>query len=175
MVIPLPDLDQLFILEVMTASTSGSDSEKSTDIRSAFRNYLLGAEHTSPGINKRQVWGRMVSQLFAKTALAKEWKGQTIWVIQDSLLHNLELTTRLNTKSLPSNPQRNISLVVMEYRQNAMGTKEIAYQANINGDAGIDFAGSHTFTDILLPKFAPPKIELLKAIMRRKLAAILNL
>ena len=165
----------MFILEVMAASPSGSEAEKSTDIRSAFRNYLLGAEHTSPGINKRQVWGRMVSQLFAKAALANEWKGRTIWVIQDSLLQNIERTTRLNTKAVSSHPERNISLVVMEYRQNAMGTKEIDYQTTINGDAGIDFAGSHTFTDILLPKFAPPKIELLQAIMRRKLAAILNL
>jgi DNA (cytosine-5)-methyltransferase 1 len=87
----LPDLSNLFILEVMTASTSVSDTENSTDMRSAFRNALLVSEHTSPGINKRQVWGRMVTQLFAKTALAHVWGGRTIWVIQDSLLHNIEL------------------------------------------------------------------------------------
>jgi hypothetical protein len=107
-VIPLPDLSNLFILEVMTASTSGSDTENSTDMRNAFRNALLVSAHTSPGINKRQVWGRMVTQLFAKTALAHKWHGRTIWVIQDSLLHNIELTTRLKTANVLSNPQRNI-------------------------------------------------------------------
>ncbi|EDX75804.1 hypothetical protein MC7420_6459 [Coleofasciculus chthonoplastes PCC 7420] len=33
----------------------------------------------------------------------------------------------------------------------------------LDGDAGIDFDGSNSFTDILLPKIVPPKVELLKA------------
>lgn len=173
--ISLPDLSNLFILEVMTASTSGSDTENSTDLRSAFRNALLNYEHTSPGINKRQVWGRMVTQLFAKTALAHKWNGKTIWVIQDSLLQNIELTTRLSTVDLPSNSQRNISLVIMQYLSNVEGKKEISLKSAIDGDAGIDFDGSGTFTDILLPNFAPPKLELLKAILRRKIDAIFRL
>jgi len=173
--IPLPDLSNLFILEVMTASTSGSDTENSTDMRSAFRNALLFSEHTSPGINKRQVWGRMVTQLFAKTALAHEWNGRTIWIIQDSLLHNIELTTRLKTTDVPSDPQRNISLVIMHYFTDVDGRTEISFRSTIEGDAGIDFNGSDTFTDILLPKLAPPKVELLKAILRRRLDAIFRL
>ncbi|MBS9386881.1 MAG: hypothetical protein PX483_04395 [Nostocales cyanobacterium LE14-WE4] len=171
----IPDIYNPFILEVMTASTSGSDTENSTDMRSAFRNALLVSEHTSPGINKRQVWGRMVTQLFAKTALAHEWNGQTIWVIQDALLRNIELTTRLKTVDVPSNPQRNISLVIMQYFTGIDGKKQMSLQATIDGDAGINFDGSNTFTDILLPKLAPPKVELLKAILRRKLNAIFRL
>jgi hypothetical protein len=174
-VIPLPDLSNLFILEIMTASTSGSDTENSTDMRNAFRNALLVSAHTSPGINKRQVWGRMVTQLFAKTALAHQWHGRTIWVIQDSLLHNIELTTRLKTIAVPSDPQRNISLIVMNYSTNVNGRTEMSLKSTIEGDAGIDFDGSDTFTDILLPKVAPPKIELLKAILRRKLDAVFKL
>jgi hypothetical protein len=171
----LPDLSNLFILEVMTASTSGSDTENSTDMRSAFRQALLTSEHTSPGINKRQVWGRMVTQLFAKTALAHEWNGQTIWIIQDVLLDNIELTTRLKTVDIPSDPQRNINLVIMQYSTGVDGRKEMSLKNTIHGDAGIDFNGSDTFTDILLPKLSPPKVELLKAILRRKLDAIFRL
>jgi hypothetical protein len=44
-----------------------------------------------------------------------------------------------------------------------------------SGDSGIEFNGSDTFTDILLPKLAPPKVELLKAILKRKLDAIFRL
>lgn len=172
----LPDMNTPYILEVMTASTSGSDTENATDMRSAFRNAILSNDHTSPGINKRQVWGRMVTQLFAKTALAKEWGGRTVWIIQDELLRNIELTTRLRTMSLSNNPPQNISLVVMHYEVSPEGSKrKMSFKTSIDGDAGIDFSGNDTFTDILLPKTAPPKIELLRAILRRKLGAIVIL
>lgn len=71
------DLRSPIIIEIMTASTSGSDTEAGTDIGSAFTLAILGKDHQSPGINKRQVWGRMATQLFAKSALAEEWGGET--------------------------------------------------------------------------------------------------
>lgn len=175
MSINLPDLSNFFILEVMTASTSGSRTENSTDMRSAFRNSLIKSEHTSPGINKRQVWGRMVTQLFAKTALANKWNGKTIWILQDTLLKNIELTTRLRTVDIQNNPRRNISLAIMDYSASVDNTKEMSFKYTLDGDAGIDFDGSNSFTDILLPKIVPPKVELLKAIVRRKLDAIFRL
>ncbi len=172
----LPDITTPYILEIMTASTSGSDTENETDMRSAFRNAILHNTHTSPGINKRQVWGRMVTQLFAKTALAKQWNGHTVWIIQDELLRNIELTTRLRTGTITDNAQQNISLVVMHYEVSAGDSKrKMSFKVNIEGDAGIDFGGNNTFTDILLPKTAPPKIELLRAVLRRKLGAIVVL
>lgn len=171
----LPDITHPYILEVMTASTSGSDSENSTDIRSAFRNAILSNDHTSPGINKRQVWGRMITQLFAKTALAWQWGGRTVWIVQDELLRNIELTTRLRTDSITDNPHQNIHIVVMHYEVSQNGKRKMAFKTTIEGDAGINFEGNNTFTDILLPKVAPNKIELLKAILRRKLDAIIHL
>lgn len=172
----LPDMTSPFILEVMTASTSGSDTENATDMRSAFRNAILHDDHTSPGINKRQVWGRMVTQLFAKTALTDEWGGRTIWIIQDELLRNIELTTRLRTQAIVDAPDHNISLVIMHYEVSAeTGKRKLSFKANIDGDAGIDFGGSDTFTDILLPKTAPPKVELFRAMLRRKIAAVIEL
>lgn len=172
----LPDMTTPYILEVMTASTSGSDTKNKTDMRNAFRNAILYNSHTSPGINKRQVWGRMVTQLFAKTALAKQWDGRTVWIIQDELLRNIELTTRLKTETIADNTQHNISLVVMHYEVSPEDSKRrMSFKVRIDGDAGIDFNGNNTFTDILLPKTAPPKIELLRAILRRKLGAIVVL
>lgn len=170
-----PDISHPYILEVMTASTSGSDTERSTDMRNAFRRAILNNDHVSPGINKRQVWGRMVTQLFAKTALAREWEGRTIWIIQDELLRNIELTTRLRTSDMDDNLEQNISLVVMQYKVRDRGRIKMSFKAAIDGDAGVNFGGNDAFTDILLPKSTPHKVELLRAILRRKIGGILNL
>ena len=57
------------IVEVMTASTSGGNKRKRTDMQSAFCDavlhvYGLRPENGSaPGVNARQVWARMASQL----------------------------------------------------------------------------------------------------------------
>ncbi|MCX7067307.1 MAG: hypothetical protein NTW85_06410 [Methylococcales bacterium] len=97
----LPNLVSPFIIEVMTASTSGSDTEAGTNIAASFTDAILGMEHNCPGINKRQVWGRMATQLFAKSTLAEAWGGKTIWLVQDKLLKNIELTTKLTVDSTP--------------------------------------------------------------------------
>lgn len=174
-IIRLPDLSHFWILEIMTASTSGSNTKNETDIRSAFGKAVLNENHEIAGINKRQVWGRMVTQLFAKTALSHKWNGQTIWVIQDALLNNIELTTGLNTNQIPNNPQQNIRLMIMHYSNGSNGQQEITFKSSIQGDSGIDFDGNNTFSDILLPKLYPPKMELLKAILKKNLSPILSL
>nr|MBA3532469.1 hypothetical protein [Ardenticatenales bacterium] len=101
--------------------------------------------------------------------------GHTVWIIQDELLRNVEFTTRLKTDDIPDNPHQNISFVVMHYEVAADGSRGMSFKAALGGDAGINFRGNDTFTDILLPKTAPPKSELLKAILRRKVEAILHL
>lgn len=174
-VMQLPSMEKLYIFEVMTASTSGSDTETGTDIRSAFRNAILGREHESPGINKRQVWGRMVTQLFAKTALAHTWGGSTVWIIQDELLKNIERTTLLRTAKIAHGNGTNINLIIMHYTDRDEQRKAIALRDMIIGDSGLDFHGGETFTDILLPKTIPPKLELARAILRRSVDAIVRL
>lgn len=77
-IVNVPILDNFIIVEVMTASTSGSDTERGTNISSAFINAIMGRPCPSPGINRRQVWGRMATQLFAKSCLAEAWGGKTI-------------------------------------------------------------------------------------------------
>ena len=46
---------------------------------------LLDERGQSPGVNIRQVWARMASQLIVKSEIANEWGGSAIWVVQDAL------------------------------------------------------------------------------------------
>ena len=117
----------------------------------------------------------MATQLFAKTALAAAWGGKTVWIVQDELLRNIELTTRLDTSRTAPNPDRNINLVVMHYEVLPDGSRSMSFKQKLSGDAGINFGGNNTFTDILLPSTIPGKLELLRAVLRRKLAAVVNL
>jgi hypothetical protein len=170
-----PQIEHPLIFEVMTASTSGSDTTHETDIRGAFRNAILNREYESPSINKRQVWGRMVTQLFAKTALAQAWGGQTLWIIQDELLRNIELTTLLKTPTLRRRPGSEINLIVMQYTDTLDGYKTITLKEALTGDSGLDFGGDDTFTDILLPKIVPAKLEFVRAVLRRSIDAVVQL
>ena len=94
------------IVEVMTASTSGGNRARSTDIRSAFANAVL-YEHgvipelgQSPGVNARQVWARMLSQMIVKSEIVNHWGGRTIWVVQDSLRDYIKRSTGLDLDAL---------------------------------------------------------------------------
>lgn len=89
------------IVEVMTCSTSGGNKAMGTDIRTAFKRAVLFA-HTpvrtpvqSPGVNVRQVWARMASQLVAKSEAANSWGGRTIWIVQDLLADYIRTKTAL--------------------------------------------------------------------------------
>ncbi len=171
----LPDLVSPIIIEVMTASTSGSDTEAGTDIASSFTDAIKGREHNCPGINKRQVWGRMATQLFAKSALAEEWGGKTIWLVQDQLLKNIELTTRLSLSDINQEVGETINFLSMTYKDGSRGVDSLKFDAFFAKDAGLDFNGNGKATDILLPKINPDKNNLLKAVLRRKLSAIISL
>ena len=164
----IPTLEPFTILEVMTASTSGSNKSKGTDISSAFKNAVLGLPHTTPGINKRQVWGRMATQLFAKSACAEAWGGKTFWLLQDQFLTEIEATTRLSSEQIQQverTTQNNIHFTVFHVNDT---TGETTTVSHISGSAGIPFiANNPSFTGILLPKKVPSRRELLKAMLRK--------
>lgn len=164
----IPTLEPFAILEVMTASTSGSNKRKGTDISSAFKKAILGLPHSTPSINKRQVWGRMATQLFAKSACAESWGGKTFWLLQDQFLNEIEATTRLSSHAIQnqeSSAQNNIHLIVFGIDSNTGETSTIN---RITGNAGLPFTGNNTaFTGILLPKKVPSQQELLKAMLRK--------
>lgn len=168
----LPDISSPLILEVMTASTSGSDTSAGTNISSAFEKSLLGKDYSCPGINKRQVWGRMATQLFAKSALAHVWNGKTVWLVQDSLLKDIVYTTKLVLENDSSNLSEKVNFLSMGYEGK---TNHLMLKQYVNVKAGLEFEGSKTCTDILLPKTYPPKKELLKAMLRRAPTSIIKL
>ena len=94
------------VVEVMTCSTSGGNRSKGTDIQGAFRRAVLFA-HTpvtdpvkAPGVNVRQVWARMASQMIAKSEAANSWGGRTIWVVQDRLVEYIRTNTALPLDAL---------------------------------------------------------------------------
>lgn len=96
------------VVEVMTASTSGGNKGKGTDIKAAFCNAVLYAEGNrpdpggSPGVNIRQVWARMASQLVVKSQIANEWGGIAIWVVQNTLAEYMREKTGLRLDDLRS-------------------------------------------------------------------------
>lgn len=171
----LPNLRSPVIIEVMTASTSGSDSEAGTDIAASFSDAILGNEHHCPGINKRQVWGRMATQLFAKSALAESWGGKTVWLVQDQLLNNIELTTRLDLERVPEAISGTINFLCMSYKEGCKGPNSLVLHSYRSRHSGMNLEGSNACTDILLPKVNPGKKELMKSVLRRKLSAIIVL
>lgn len=83
------------VLEVMTSSTSSSNKKLGNTISEAFVNSVLGNDHQAPGINKRQVWARMVSQLIAKSEMGLAWGGKTVWVLQKNLVDYIARATGL--------------------------------------------------------------------------------
>ncbi len=171
-----PDLSSPLIIEVMTASTSGSNTAAGTNIAAAFKKLILGQDYQGPGINKRQVWGRMATQLFAKSALAEFWGGKTYWLVQDQLLKNIELTTKLKLANEPSTAKETINFISMKYSGKTVnGKPDIALDTIARIKAGISFNGNETCSDILLPKVFPPKLSLLKSMLRRNVAGVVKL
>ena len=96
------------IVEIMTASTSGGNKRKRTDMQAAFCDAVLYANGLqterggSPGVNVRQVWARMASQMIVKSEIANGWGGCAIWVVQDSLLSYMRTNTGLRLDELRS-------------------------------------------------------------------------
>lgn len=83
------------VVEIMTSSTSSSNKKLGNTISNAFVNSITGIDHQAPGINKRQVWARMVSQLIAKSEMGLAWGGNTVWVLQKNLVDYIGNATGL--------------------------------------------------------------------------------
>ncbi len=89
--------DPITIVEIMTSSTSGGNKNKRTQIAMACEDAIIDPEnHNGPGINYRQVWARMVSQLIVKSQVGLAWNGKTFWLIQDVLAQYISSTTALD-------------------------------------------------------------------------------
>lgn len=138
------------IVEVMTCSTSGGDRNKGTDIRTAFHKAILasGADPIqSPGVNIRQVWARMASQLIVKSQAALAWNGRAFWIIQDTLADYITNNTGLELEKLRATTPGEVNIIVST-EDSAVAPK---FYAGPIGPQG----GRPTFSDILKAPFLP--------------------
>lgn len=103
------------IVEIMTSSTSGGNKTNRTTIPLAFEDAILGQPHQAPGVNYRQVWARMVSQLVVKSEVAMAWGGQAIWVVQDVLVDYINSTTGLNLDKLLAKKVSEVNMLCFSY------------------------------------------------------------
>ena len=72
----------------------------------------------SPGVNIRQVWARMASQLIVKSEIANEWGGGAIWVVQDALTDYMRRNTGLDLDALRSGGWRRGEVNVISVNMN---------------------------------------------------------
>ena len=111
--------DPINIIEIMTSSTSGGDKKKRTQIAMACEDAMLhGANHNAPGINYRQVWARMVSQLIVKSQVGIAWGGKTIWLVQDVLADYISKSTALILSQYLSGHLDEVNILSFGYGNN---------------------------------------------------------
>lgn len=103
------------IIEIMTSSTSGGNKKKRTGIAHAFEDAMLGKSHKAPGINYRQVWARMVSQLIVKSEIALHWGGKAVWLVQDLLVDYIRASTALDISAFLSDHLSEVNMLSFSY------------------------------------------------------------
>ena len=167
--------DPLVIVEIMTSSTSGGNKDKRTQIGMAFEDALLhGDQHEAPGINYRQVWARMVSQLIVKSQVGMAWGGKTIWVLQDVLAQYISRSTGLNLQNYVSNVSDEVNILAFGYGHDSQadetsGTVPLAesefFAGPITQDTDNEDSGG--FVDIIKIGAIPPKERLWKALFQK--------
>lgn len=163
------------IVEIMTSSTSGGNRVKRTCIPMAFEDAILGRNHKSPGINYRQVWARMASQLIVKSQVAMAWGGKAVWVLQDVLVDYISSTTALDIHRFLAAQTSEVNILSLSYgdsyRQPA-GIIELQeanlYSGPISRREAVDEA-EPCFQDIIKVGVCPPRQALVNKLVERGL------
>ncbi|MDO8753380.1 MAG: hypothetical protein Q7J80_05760, partial [Anaerolineales bacterium] len=128
----------------------------------------------APGINYRQVWARMVSQLVVKSEVALRWGGRTIWVVQDTLSDYIKATTGLELDKLRANSLSEVNMLSFSYGERFKNTSGVIELHN-----GELFAGPiasqpdkkrrrPAFQDMIRAPICPPLGALLLSLSARK-------
>jgi len=166
--------DPLIIIEIMTSSTSGGNKRNRTQIAMACEDAILkGDNHNAPGINYRQVWARMVSQLIVKSQVGMAWGGKTVWLVQDVLADYISKSTGLILSQYLSEHLDEVNILAYGY-----GDKIDSRDGSIveleNGNL---FAGPITksgdafshdgFIDIVKIGAPPPKEQIWKSLLSK--------
>lgn len=165
------------IVEVMTSSTSGGNKKKRSCIPQAFEDCMLGKPHLAPGINYRQVWARMASQLIVKSQAAMAWNGKTIWVLQDLLAEYISSSTALDLHKFISEHTDEVNILAFSYGDNYKHTQNsqtvsldnsVLYAGPIRADNSGD--PQPCFQDIVLASVCPPRSVLVAALSKKAMA-----
>lgn len=108
--------EPIIIVEIMTSSTSGGDKKKRTQIPMACEDAIVDPpNHNGPGINYRQVWARMVSQLIVKSQVGLAWNGKTFWLLQDVLAQYISSTTALELSRYIAQHSNEVNILAFGY------------------------------------------------------------
>ena len=149
------------IVEVMTSSTSGGNKKIRSTIPQSFEDCILGRTHHAPGINYRQVWAKMASQLIVKSQAAIEWGGTTVWLIQDLLADYISSSTALNLKNFVSEKLDEVN--IMSFAHDAK--KFSLYSGSIRPNDAKQVRPC--FQDIILASVCPPRYVLVSALCKK--------
>lgn len=169
------------IVEVMTSSTSGGNKNNRSCIPQAFEDCVLKRQHLAPGINYRQVWARMASQLIVKSQAAMAWGGKTIWVLQDLLANYISSSTALDLSRFVAEHTNEVNILTFSYGENyrhPIQTKTVSlgnsvlYSGPIRPNFGKD--ARPCFQDIVLASVCPPRRVLMAALCRKEMANVLT-
>lgn len=155
------------VIEIMTSSTSGQDKAKRTQIGQAFEDALLGKPHAGPGINYRQVWSRMVGQLFVKSEAALGWGGVAIWVLQDVLVNYINATTRLDIHQFLNNQLSEINILTFGYGSAFRNTGTLDFIDAMLFSGIANPSNTPSFTDIVRASTQPPFSKLLNTLIAK--------
>ncbi len=174
--------DPIVIVEVMTSSTSGGNKRKRTQIGMAFEDALLkGDDHEGPGINYRQVWARMVSQLIVKSQVGLAWDGKTIWIVQDALADYISSSTGLDLQQFISSTPDEVSILSFGYGNDPEPEEDSGivplceshlYAGPISSTKGSGKSGG--FMDIITIGVPPPKDYLWRSLFLKSPCGSLN-
>jgi hypothetical protein len=165
--------DPLIIIEVMTSSTSGGDKKKRTQIAMACEDAIInGMDHNAPGINYRQVWARMVSQLIVKSQVALSWNSHTIWLVQDVLADYISKSTALVLHEYLSEKLSEVNILSIGYGNSIDNKKENIIELNetklFSGPISKDGnKKSKGFIDIIKIGAPPPKSQIWKSLLNK--------
>ncbi|MDR1451754.1 MAG: hypothetical protein LBI57_05450 [Helicobacteraceae bacterium] len=167
--------DPLIIIEVMTSSTSCGDKKKRTQIAMACEDAILnGMKHNAPGINYRQVWARMVSQLIVKSQVALAWNGSAIWLVQDVLADYISKSTALVLSEYLAERLDEVNILAVSYGEkikNKIGepielSETELFSGAISGSAAGDKIKG--FIDIIKIGAPPPKTQIWKSLLNKQ-------
>jgi hypothetical protein len=164
--------DPINIIEIMTSSTSGGDKKKRTQIAMACEDAILyGERHKAPGINYRQVWARMVSQLIVKSQVSMAWGGKTIWLVQDVLADYISKSTALILSQYLSDHLDEVNILSFGYGDNINENCEALIELRDSRlfSGPITKGGSPNsqdgFVDIVKIGAPPPKEQIWKSLL----------